>query len=254
MKTFIAYFDYLGYKEFLLRNTEKRLKIRAGHILRDIETALSQDKFKQVNPAMVIPDLSECNVNCLNISDTIIFWTKDDSMESCEELIKVCHHFNWRQNLYNFPVRGCLIYDNFEFMTGRQTNPNGAVYSPNLMYGKGLLHAHSKSDSLNWAGTVLDTTLIEKISESTIPPFIYEYAIKYKVPYKGFYRKEYALKLTQNISNQTQIDGFIDDIYRVFEMDNKSITSSVEEKMKNTIDFIKFNYELDKKSKENKNK
>lgn len=239
MKTYIGYFDYLGYKEFLLRNTEKYLKRRAGHILRDIETALSKDNFKKVNEVSIIPNLDESNINCLNISDTIIFWTNDDSIESCEEFIRVCHHFNWLQNLFNFPVRGCLIYDNFEFMTGKQTSKNGAVYSPNLMYGKGLLQAHIKSESINWAGTVIDNSLINKITQGSIPTFITDCAIEYNVPYKGYYRKEYALKIGKPVKNQKQLDGYIDDIKRVFEMDNKSITPSVEEKMNNTINFLK---------------
>jgi len=44
-------------------------------------------------------------------------------------------------NLHNLPARGYLIYDDFHFRTDKQRNPKGAIYSPNLMYGKGLLKA-----------------------------------------------------------------------------------------------------------------
>jgi hypothetical protein len=36
MKQFIAYFDYLGFKQLLEGNDEERLEQRANHILRDI--------------------------------------------------------------------------------------------------------------------------------------------------------------------------------------------------------------------------
>ncbi|MDB5226496.1 MAG: hypothetical protein JWN78_689 [Bacteroidota bacterium] len=239
MKSFIAYFDYLGYKEFLLRNSEMRLKDRANHILRDIEMSLSQDKTKQISPGKLIADLDGVTINCLNISDTVIFWTKNDSLASCIELLNVCYLFNWKQILYNFPVRGCVIYDNFEFITGQSYNAAGAVYSPNLMYGKGLLHAHEKTDLLNWAGTVLDSSLIEKVwREEDFQTFLNEKLILYKIPYKTFYRKEYALRLVKGSLNQDMFNSYREDIIRVFESDNKSIPPSVEEKMNNTISFL----------------
>lgn len=239
MKHYIAYFDYLGYKEFLLRNSEEQLKVRASHILRDIETSLSQDKLKEASPGVAIADLSSATINCLNISDTVVFWTLDDSIQSCIELLNVCYMFNWKQILYNFPVRGCIIYDNFNFITGQQYSANGAIYSPNLMYGKGLLNAHEKTENINWAGTVIDNSVIEKVSrEKDFQEFLKEKAIKYKVQYKGFYRKEYALRLVHGTLNDTAYENYKNNIIRVFEMDNKSVTPSVEEKIKNTVDFL----------------
>jgi hypothetical protein len=47
MERFIAYFDFLGYKEFILKNDSKHLRTRAGHILRDIEISLGQGKYKE---------------------------------------------------------------------------------------------------------------------------------------------------------------------------------------------------------------
>lgn len=240
MKSFIAYFDYLGYKEFLLRNSEQNLKRRASHILRDIETSLSQDKLKEGGRGVAIADLSATTINCLNISDTVVFWTQDDTIQSCLELLNVCYLFNWKQVLYNFPVRGCIIYDNFDFITGQQYSSKGAIYSPNLMYGKGLLHAHEKTELLNWAGTVIDNSLIEQVErEADFQTFLREKAMRYKVPYKGFYRKEYALRLIHGTLNEKAFNNYSKGIVDAFEMDNKSITPSVEEKLKNTIEFLK---------------
>lgn len=82
MERFIAYFDYLGYKEFILNNDSKHLRTRAGHILRDIEASLGQGKYKEPHNGIIVADLSETRINCLNISDTVIFWTNDNSIES----------------------------------------------------------------------------------------------------------------------------------------------------------------------------
>lgn len=239
MKKFIAYFDLLGYKEFLLRNSEEHLRRRASHILRDIELSLSQDKTKKAGMGAVA-DLSNVTINCLNISDTVIFSSQDDSIESCLELLNVSYAFNWKQILFNFPVRGCIIYDNFEMVTGQQYNAKGASYSPNLMYGKGLYSAHEKVELLNWAGTVIDSSLVEQmIDKKEFYDFLKEKAIKYKVPYKGFYRTEYALRLVHGELNDVALANEIRNITGVFESDSKSVTPSVEEKMKNTIEFLK---------------
>jgi hypothetical protein len=240
MKKFIAYFDYLGYKEFLQKNSEGHLKNRAFHILRDIETSLSQEKLKQTASGVEVADLSSTTINCLNISDTVIFWTLDDTIQSCIELLNVSYTFNRKQILYNFPVRGSIIYDNFDFITGQQYSAKGALYSTNLMYGKGLLYAHEKTELLNWAGTVIDNSLIERVCrEEEFQHFCNDKAIKYRVPYKGFYRKEYALRLVRGKLNEIAYENDKNGIIDVFEMDNKSITPIVEDKMKNTIEFLK---------------
>lgn len=247
MKKFIAYFDFLGYKQFLESNSESQLKIRAGHILRDIEMSLSDGEIKESSSGIGLADLENTRINCLNISDTVIFWTIDDTIEDCKALIKVAYRFNWQENFYNFPVRGCLIYDDFNFVTGNRTNAKGAIYRPNLMYGKGLLNAHLKSDNLNWAGTVIDNSLVERIrSETNFAQFIEEYAKEYQVPYKGFYKKEFAIQLGKPIiDNSEALKNRKNQILDVFEMDNKSITPSVQEKIDNTIKFLESNLKIE---------
>jgi len=239
MKRFIGYFDYLEFKEVLLNNSEDYMRRRAEHLLRDIETSLSQNETMEQRPGVAVADLNVTTINCLNISDTVIFWTPDDSADSCLELLNICHMFNWKQILFNFPVRGAIIYDDFHIITGQQHNPNGAVYSPNLMYGKGLYHAHEKTEMLNWAGTVIDNSLHEKMSsDQTYIEFLEKKAIKYRIPYKGFYRKEYAMRLADSELNDLAFANTARNIYGVFEGDNKSVIPSVEEKIKNTLAFI----------------
>lgn len=240
MKHFIAYFDYLGFKEFLLQNSEEELERRSYHLLRDIEKSLS-DKYKIKSSGQAVADLSESNINCLNISDTVIFWTKDDTLESCKELLEVAYRFNWNNNIFYFSVRGCVIYDNFNFISGKQQNERGSLYSPNLMFGKGLLNAHIKTDQLNWAGAVIDNSVVERVmKETNFSAFIGDMAKKYLVLYKGFYKKEYAFLLRkENDLTEEQSKNDEDSIRNNFEGDNKSINASVEEKISNTIKFLR---------------
>jgi len=44
MKRFVTYFDFLGFKIFILNNDSEYIRTRIGHVLRDIEFSLGQGK------------------------------------------------------------------------------------------------------------------------------------------------------------------------------------------------------------------
>ena len=243
MKRFIAYFDFLGYKEFILNNDSEHLRRRAGHILRDIESSLGQGKYQEPRNGVIVADLSSTRINCLNISDTVIFWTNDDSVESLEELLLVAYEFNWREILYNFPVRGVVYCDEIEMISGQQKNQAGAIYSPNLINGHGLVKAHLKAENLNWAGSVIDKTVIEQINGKVdIQSFLEPFAKPYKVPYKVYghdIQEEFALNINKGVLNETAFNNTKDGIIRAFSSDNKSIDKPrVQEILANTIAFL----------------
>ncbi len=243
-EVFIAYFDFLGFKEFILNNDEDILMRRMGHIFRDIEFALGQGKVQSPKNGVILADLSELKINALNISDTVVFWTNDTTLESLEELIKVAYEFNWKENLYNFPVRGSISKGSIRIVNGNNKNDFGGSYGVSCLYGKGIVNAHLKAENQDWAGTVIDSSIIEEFSsEEEAKKFLKPYAIKYKVPYKeGIIHdtEEYVFRLTKSKLNEVAYGNTKDDIERVFAQDNKSTSHpSVQRKIKNTIDFLK---------------
>ena len=86
MNRFIAYFDYLGFKKFIENNTLDYQKRIVVNNFRDIENALGKGKTKPAKYG-VIADLSESKINCINFSDTVVFWTNDDSIDSLIEIL-----------------------------------------------------------------------------------------------------------------------------------------------------------------------
>lgn len=243
-EVYLAYFDFLGFKEFIENNEDEVLMRRMGHIFRDIESAIGQGKYQQPQNGVILSDLSNSQVNCLNISDTVLFWTNQCNYESLTELIKVAYEFNWLQILYNFPIRGSIIKGKIRLVSGKQVNSNGGSYSVQCLYGKGLIKAHQKAENQNWAGTVIDQSIIddlEKVSKGI--EFLSDYAIKYKVPYKSDLElnEEYVLKVVKGITNETALKNTKESVSGVFALDNKSIEpKSVQIKIENTIKFIEF--------------
>src|SRR5690606_13471758 len=126
----------------------------------DIERALGQGKYNKPHNGRILSDLSKSRINCLNISDTVLFWTNQCDYESLKELILVSYNFNWMQIGFNFPIRGALVKGKIQLVSGQIANQNNGYYSVQCLYGKGLIKAHEKAESQNWAGTVIDESII----------------------------------------------------------------------------------------------
>jgi hypothetical protein len=240
MKQFIGYFDLMGYKQFIMNNTTEEARRRLGHVLRDIENSLAHEKLKD-SPQGYVADLSESTIKCISISDTIIYWTQDDSDASLTEFLAVCYRLNWMLNLFDFPVRGVMIYDEMEMIRGASENDSGGLYSVQTMYGKGLVHAHLKCDAQNWAGTCIDPSLSDEIERRGLKVNLDPIAVKTMVPYKvppEDQQEEYAMRLGTNIHNQLSLDNLKRNIKRVFEADNKGMNERAETMLANTLTFV----------------
>lgn len=238
MKRFIGYFDLLGYKEFILNNTTNEVRRRLEHVLQTIESALGRGVYEDAPDGTYAADLKNSSIQCLNISDTIMFWTKDDSQASLTEFLDVCYKFNWMMNTYQFPVRGALVYEEIEIIRGAHNTLAGGMYNVNTMYGKGLINAHLKCESQMWAGTVMDKSLEDFIvsygGSSALTPI----AIKYMVPYKTppvDQIEEYALKLVSSPLNDVAFNNLCRDLDDIFKRDNKGMGGTAPLKLANTL-------------------
>ena len=245
MKRFIAYFDFLGYKNFILNNDTDYIRERINFILRGIEVSMGQNKWK-ANQGYMIADISNSKINCLNISDTVIFWTNDDSLDSFKELLKISFDFNKRETTCDgFPVRGAIVYDEIDIIQGYQKTEKGGRYNVNSIYGKGLVNAHLKAEDLNMASCIIDSSIVEKIKEfGEVEDIISDYAIKYAVPYKKCKSKEteYVLPFyTKSKINDEAIENIKNEIIVAFNSHNKGMDERAEILLKNTIDFLEIN-------------
>jgi hypothetical protein len=243
MKRFLGYFDLLGYKEFVRNNTDEEMSVTAGYILRDLELALSRNKItRNSDNSQIIADLTKSTLICFNVSDTIFLITRDDSSGSVHELIEVAYYLNNHAAFRTMPLRGAIVYGELNFRTAWSENTEGGIYSPNLMYGRALIAAHEKAENLQWSGTVIDDSFIEKISGDTeLQKILTEFAKLHKIPYKNpeIDVEEWALKLVKYPINDESFRNLSKNIIRSFSKDNKPIDSdSVQTKINNTISFL----------------
>lgn len=251
MKTFIAFFDVLGFKEFIYNNELDEAKRLFNHLLRDSQTAISGEKYIQINSGMIVPDLKNQKVNCLHVSDSIIFWTNNNTEEDFKDLVEVCYSFYWRSLQATFPLRGCLTYGEIDFNPSTIKNDNGIDFYNYSLIGKGLVDAYLKSDNIEYAGCLLDELAIEKVSDSLINDLIYDQKIcMYKVPYKKGENYEHVFRPIKGDHNDVSFRNTAESIKRLFTYASKtemtSMTKNVKKKLNNTIDFISFFRETDR--------
>jgi hypothetical protein len=243
MKRFIGYFDFLGFKDFIFKNSLEEQHTGMDHIFRDIELALSHRKTVDGKFGR-IADLSNLKIDCINFSDTVVFWTKDDSLESFKELIQTCYDFNWHQNLFSFPVRGAIFFGDIHHRGFNETSPFEGKYNVNSLYGKGLIDAYLKAENQQWAGTVIDESTLVALTRKgmSIDELLKPFAVKYQVPYKtcSVSNEEYVIRLVKGTIKSEYFKNVQDGIERSFSSYNKDVSDpSVQTKLKNTIEFLK---------------
>jgi hypothetical protein len=242
MKKFIAYFDYLGFKQFIENNDLNYQKKVVGDNFRDIESALGKGKYKEA-PHGVIADLSYSKINCINFSDTVVFWTNDDSENSLLEILEVAHKFNWQAIDFFFPARGSVVYGEIEYVDFKQKNEAGGLYNINSVFGKGLVKAHEKAEKQHWAGTVIDDSFIKELISRgyDIETFLKPYAKKFKVPYKNGFElpDEFVMRIIKGQLNDEAFKNYGNGIRENFARHNKLVDKQdVRDKIENTIKFL----------------
>ena len=246
MNRFIAYFDYLGFKEFIENNDLEYQKRIVNNNFRDMESALGQGNFKDT-PRGVIADISKSQINCINFSDTVVFFTNDNSKDSLIEILKVAYEFNYREINFCFPVRGALVFGEMVYADFKQNNGGGGIYNINSVYGKGLVKAHLRANEQHWAGTVIDESFTTEIVNRghNLYEFLLPYAKKYKVPYKNGENRaeEFVLNIVKGTLNDEVLKSMSISIRDNFAQDKKPVTDErVQQKISNTIQFLESYY------------
>jgi len=244
MKTFLAFFDVLGFKEFIYNNEMDYAEKMFENLMRDSQTAVSGEKYIETNPGMIVPDLKNQKVNCLHVSDSIVFWSDSDTEDDFLEMVKVCYSFYWRSLQTSFPLRGCLIYGEIKFKPFTIENKSGNKFYNYSLFGKGLIEGYLKAESINYAGCYIDESAILKVKDETINNLIYKQKVcLYKIPLRdGSYSYEHVFRPIKGEHNDVSFRNSANGIKRLFNdhMNGKKLPDSVKVKMNNTIDFLEF--------------
>ena len=242
MKTYIGFFDILGFKEIVAQLELEQLQQKFDNLLRDSQIALSNGHYNSVSSDTVVPDLTKIDVNCIHISDSIIFWTENDDIDNFKKIIEVCKKFYQDSLQTDFLLRGAIVYGEINFKPGTIKSNENKIFGNYSFIGKGLVEAYLLGESLELCGCVIGNSAIEKIGDSEISELIKnETAILYCVPRKDNQNDYlYTIKPIEGVFSELSFRNDATRIIKKFEMylNGKPMPQSVKQKLNNTLKFF----------------
>jgi hypothetical protein len=234
----MSFFDILGFKEFIMNNDEAYVKRFLEATTLSSQQAITDMKIRKDRPQ---PDFDNAEVSCLHVSDTIVFWTKDVSEKSFRELVKVTYNFNWLQNLYNLPVRGCMVFGNIEYNPFSFATLKNAKYGHHSLYGKALITGYTSAESQVWAGSHIHESVITQVGSGIIEELKKEGVVmEYNIPFKDGEKVGLAFRYGKTQYNPEAFQNTAKDFDRVFRYCNNDYDQDerVVKKLQNTIKFL----------------
>ena len=254
-KKYIAYLDILGFKDLVNNNTPERVYELYDKVFFQIFTlSLSNGRVQLFNRndsktlSMQI-ETEKITVNSITISDSIIIWTDDNSMISFTNIIEVVRTFLNYMFKTGIPLRGAIVEGYLDKISRTIVSPKDT--SQTTLIGAGLVSAYLKEGMQSWSGCILDESCINAYNEEiekyksivkdilTIDSLVEKkFLLKYQVPCKGQQLKEEVVINWTNIDNVNFNEELI---IAKFSEYNKGIEKKeVKEKIKNTVDFVKY--------------
>jgi hypothetical protein len=136
-KRFVAFFDILGFGSWVESDGSKEVfNYVRGFLNLMIRSSLPGSV---VHPDMTV-DLIESNIGYINFSDSIVFYSQDDSYDCLKTMLKVCGEF---MNIVicgpSRMIRGALAHGDF------YADPESSAY-----VGKGLIDAYHLEEQQEW--------------------------------------------------------------------------------------------------------
>jgi hypothetical protein len=199
---FVAFLDIMGYKQIVKNNTHEELK---DIYFYDVSTFtaynyLPQKVLRSGGKYKLLDEAKRINVKSLMVSDSVIVWTPDDSMQSFHDILFKVNYMLVESVLKGFPMRAGICVGPISLFVEDDVN----TYTQLILLGKPIVDAYEISDKQNWIGCVIDKKCIEKYKEYEIQysgdnlvnlDYLINNKIllKYKVPKKtGSIEEEYV--------------------------------------------------------------
>lgn len=241
---YIAFLDILGFKELVENNSLSNLT----KIYRDVikkTYALSFGVFEKADVSADVPDAS---VKSVIISDSIILWTEKDNSTSFFSISITVQCMLYISLAVGIPLRGAIVRGELS-QVDVDLPSTYAINSP-VILGKGLVEAYRLEGTQNWSGCIISDECMRHALINSKPNELY-YPLNlaanglftaYDVPVKGGSTANHFCINWPMTTGEGQIVD--DEIRAAFGKHNKLINSIVEAKIKNTIDFNCFCWDL----------
>ncbi|WP_345246697.1 hypothetical protein [Nibrella saemangeumensis] len=245
---YIAFVDILGYSQIVEKNSFEDLSRFVGFLIRDVQMYLTSEEAGKSKTRLYLhgfaPDLSEATINNIMLSDTIIFWTVDDSAESFYEIIKSIRNLMFFESFFtNVALRGVITIGELEFVNYDITHPSLTI-NQSTLYGKAIVEAYHIEKEQEWIGCLVTDKAINRFLKKVPTPdakdkVFNNFIIQYDVPKKGNqYQNSYVINWPQSYPIKMAKES----IWNCFTKHHhiSELADSVYLKYQNTLKFIEY--------------
>lgn len=211
-KRFVAFFDIMGFENYVLHNSHTAVTKRMNLLSRTINE---------------IKNLKQATVQTVIFSDSIMLVSQDNSKNSAREVLILASLFLAKCMRDNIPIKGAISYGTFT-----------ADFKKSLYFGQPLIDAYKLQDELYLFGCILHHTFEAFLKDNDYFDYHKNNVFLYETPIKNGIVKHYLINWIDPIESIHKIGDkkptvLIEDFY-------KSVSGITRKYVDNTIDYVKF--------------
>lgn len=243
MGKYVALLDILGFSEIVSKNSHQDIVDLFDRFIIYVQMSIANYKSMEDQHGRTVFDLRNSVINSTIISDSIIFWTNDESTSDFFELVEITHRFlTFCHSLPFIFLRGSITFGDFHYNYPDVIRGKGSTMVHTLMVGKALVTAYQNEKKLEIAGCIINNDAINTARNYNQSIFNYKWneflftnkLVEYEMPLKhGLTEKYWTLnwvKETTDHTFQELIDGF--------SSFNKNVEAKeVKSKIENTLNY-----------------
>ncbi|WP_445360369.1 hypothetical protein ACJJIL_17640 [Microbulbifer sp. EKSA005] len=224
---YIAYFDIMGFKDMIYRNTHEQVSEVMDGIsvitssIKNTEMRLlesSQNKKLRLDSTVVLPVI---------FSDSILFISKSDSPEDLEKILFVSAYFLQQTMELSIPVKGAVAHGLFT-----------ADFVRSKFYGRPLVDAYMLAEDTYFYGAAMHDTIESRLDNNLKGLLVDKLIMKGKLPMKGGLVTHYFLdwRYINFYGSPSEYDSYInDEVKKVLTNFYKTVSGKVRMYVDNTI-------------------
>lgn len=164
---YVAFLDVLGFKELVENNSHEYLEhIYLNTLSANVTHALANDKFVIIHSKgqeYLTPDTRKASVNSLLVSDSIIIWTENDSIESFTDMVLTVRNLMAYSFFGGLPLRGAIAIGPLTMQMGQE--PSRTHNFQHTLFGKALVAACSLERVQKWSGCAISDAAVNRFED-----------------------------------------------------------------------------------------
>lgn len=245
-KRYIAFLDLLGFKSIMEGNDSKGIDELIEKLIGEIQLSIAHnlERFIAANlDGGFSPDLNKARVNSIVFSDTIVFWSNDDSSDSFKSIVDAVSMFFASAVIgRSWAARGAITYGDLTYTSYDIANKNFLINQSGL-YGKSIIDGYELEESQEWIGCMVSESAIEHFlkSEEDGENYLSTRLLQYEVPVKKgkVLKQQYVIWWGWGQDSEKNVERFFTKLAKLEEL-----PEIVKDKYDNTCKYLKYSREM----------